>query len=122
MRTPAVEITDIFGQDLLHMALIEDEHVVQSLGRRGTALAATTCNGNGPCGSQFCALQRNIPFVLYSGFGDIGGARGEAVHAPKPAPPEVLVTTMEGLLRRPTLTSNCKSPLSHKIGSGLVHA
>jgi len=60
--------------------------------------------------------------VLYSGFGDIGGARGEAVHAPKPAPPEGLVTTMEGLLCRPTLTSNCKSPLSHKIGSGLVHA
>jgi len=22
-------------------------------------------NGNGPCGSQFCALRRNIPFVLY---------------------------------------------------------
>ena len=31
MRAPAVEITDIFGQDPLQMALIEDEHVVQTL-------------------------------------------------------------------------------------------
>jgi len=38
MRTPAVELTDIFGQDLLQMALIEDEHVVQSLGGEGRPL------------------------------------------------------------------------------------
>src|SRR5262249_7285401 len=31
MRAPVVEIADIFGQDLLQMALIEDEHVVQAL-------------------------------------------------------------------------------------------
>jgi hypothetical protein len=31
MRAPVVEITDIFGQDLLQMPLIEDEHVVQAL-------------------------------------------------------------------------------------------
>ena len=35
MRAPVVEIADIFGQDLLQMALIEDEHVVQALGSDG---------------------------------------------------------------------------------------
>jgi DNA-binding response OmpR family regulator len=56
--------------------------------------------------SELCERlkKRNIPFVLYSGFGDLGGACGEAVHVPKPGTPELLVTTMEGLLRRrPTL-------------------
>ena len=32
MRTPVVEITDIFGQDFQQMVLIEDEQVVQALG------------------------------------------------------------------------------------------
>jgi hypothetical protein len=32
MRAPPVEITDIFGQDLLQMALIDDEHVVEAFG------------------------------------------------------------------------------------------
>src|SRR5215469_5099152 len=32
MRAPVVEIADILGQDLLQMALIEYEHVVQALG------------------------------------------------------------------------------------------
>jgi hypothetical protein len=31
MRAPVVEVTDILGQDLLQMALIEDEHVIQAL-------------------------------------------------------------------------------------------
>src|SRR5215468_426034 len=35
MRAPVVEIADILGQDLLQMALIEDEHVVQALGSDG---------------------------------------------------------------------------------------
>jgi hypothetical protein len=36
MRAPAVEITDIFGQDLLQMAPIEDEDVVEALGSDGS--------------------------------------------------------------------------------------
>src|SRR5215469_543848 len=36
MRAPVVEIADISGQDLLQMALIEDEHVVQALGPDGS--------------------------------------------------------------------------------------
>lgn len=53
--------------------------------------------------SRLCARlkERNIPFVLHSGFGDLDGVcGGEAVHVPKPANPEVLVRTVEGLLRR----------------------
>jgi DNA-binding response OmpR family regulator len=57
--------------------------------------------------SQLCARlkERGIPFVLYSGFRNLDGARrGDAVHVSKPASPEVLVTTVLGLLhRRPTL-------------------
>ena len=36
MRAPVIEITDIFDQDLLQMALIEDEHVVEALGSDGS--------------------------------------------------------------------------------------
>jgi DNA-binding response OmpR family regulator len=48
--------------------------------------------------------ERNIPFVVYSGFSNLDGAYGDAVHVPKPASSDVLVTTVVGLLqRRPTL-------------------
>jgi DNA-binding response OmpR family regulator len=56
--------------------------------------------------SQVCERlkERNIPFVIYSGFSQLDGACGDAVHVSKPASPEVLVTTVVGLLRRrPTL-------------------
>src|SRR5499426_2090405 len=36
MRPPIVVIANIFGQDLLQMALIQDEHVVQALGSVGS--------------------------------------------------------------------------------------
>src|SRR5262245_23519315 len=36
MRPLIVEIADIFGQDFLQMALIEDEHVVPALGSDGS--------------------------------------------------------------------------------------
>jgi hypothetical protein len=36
MRAPVVEIIDIFGQGLLQMTLIEDEHVVQALSSDGS--------------------------------------------------------------------------------------
>ena len=56
--------------------------------------------------SALCARlkERNIPYVLYSGFSDFHGAYGDAVHVSKPTSPAVLVTTVVGLLqRRPTL-------------------
>ena len=56
--------------------------------------------------SQLCERlkERNVPFVLYSGFSNLDGAYGDAVHVPKPASSDVLVTTVVGLLhRRPTL-------------------
>ena len=55
--------------------------------------------------SQVCERlrERNVPFVLYSGFAHLDGACGDAVHVSKPVTPEVLVTTVLGLLhRRPT--------------------
>jgi DNA-binding response OmpR family regulator len=50
--------------------------------------------------SQLCARlnERNVPFVIYSGFSKIGGAcaHGPLVH--KPASPDVLIATVEALL------------------------
>ena len=60
--------------------------------------------------SQLCKRlkQRNIPYVVHSGYGNLNGAYADAVHVPKPANPDVLVTTVLGLLqrRRPTLHLN----------------
>ena len=56
--------------------------------------------------SEVCVKlkERNIPFVLYSGYSRIDGAcaQGELVH--KPASPQVLVATLLGAIGpRPTL-------------------
>ena len=60
--------------------------------------------------SQLCKRlnQRNIPYVVHSGYSNLDGAYGDAVQVPKPANPDVLVTTVLGLLqrRRPTLHLN----------------
>jgi CheY-like chemotaxis protein len=51
--------------------------------------------------SEICTIlkERNIPFVLYSGYSNVHGdcADGELVH--KPAPPHALVATLAGVLR-----------------------
>ena len=44
--------------------------------------------------------QRNIPYVLHCRSSNLDGACDNAVHVPKPAPPDVLVTTVLALLRR----------------------
>ena len=52
--------------------------------------------------SQLCKRikQRNIPYVVHSGYSNLIGAYGDAVHVPKPANPDVLVTAVLGLLQR----------------------
>jgi CheY-like chemotaxis protein len=52
--------------------------------------------------SELCARlkERNIPFVVYSGFDKLDEAHGDAVHVSKPASTDVLVTTVVGLLQR----------------------
>ena len=56
--------------------------------------------------SEICERlkQRNVPFVTYSGFTQLGGPCAEAEHVNKPASPAVLVATLTGLLAgsRPT--------------------
>ena len=59
--------------------------------------------------SQLCKRlkQRNIPYVVHSGYSNPAGACSNAVLVPKPANPDVLVTAVLGLLRRrPTLHLN----------------
>ena len=52
--------------------------------------------------SDVCAKlkERNIPFVVYSGFSKLEGAcaSGELVH--KPASPQVLVATLAGVMKQ----------------------
>jgi DNA-binding response OmpR family regulator len=43
--------------------------------------------------------ERNIPFVMYSGFSELRGACKDGPRVDKPAHPEVLVQTLAGLLR-----------------------
>ncbi len=42
--------------------------------------------------------ERDIPFITYSGYENLGGAYGECVHVRKPASISVLVATVKGLL------------------------
>jgi DNA-binding response OmpR family regulator len=51
--------------------------------------------------SQLCErlTKRGIPFVIYSGFSEAEGACQHVPRVSKPASPEVLVTTVVGLLR-----------------------
>jgi DNA-binding response OmpR family regulator len=44
--------------------------------------------------------QRNIPYVLHSGYSNLDGPCSNAVYVPKPANPDVLVIAVLGLLRR----------------------
>ena len=50
--------------------------------------------------TQLCSRlkERDIPFVIYSGYARIGGVCQEGVHVTKPATPEHLVTVLSGLL------------------------
>ena len=52
--------------------------------------------------SQLCKRlkQRNIPYVVHSGYSNLIGAYGDAVHVPKPANPDVLLAAVLGLLQR----------------------
>jgi DNA-binding response OmpR family regulator len=48
-----------------------------------------------------CLKERNIPYVLHTGYSarKHDGSADKAVYVPKPAAPQHLVTTVEGLLR-----------------------
>ena len=50
--------------------------------------------------SQVCARlkQRDVPFVIYSGYGNLDGACTGGAQVEKPAPPAMLVATLIGLL------------------------
>ena len=102
----AMDIADAFTEAgarvvtarLLQDALVAAENVLQSAAIMGHTLS------NGDSSKLRERLEElGIPIVLYSGFSHIDGARGDAVHISKPASPALLVTTVAGLLRRPTL-------------------
>jgi DNA-binding response OmpR family regulator len=43
--------------------------------------------------------ERDIPFVIHSGYSSLEGACSDGVEIDKPTPPQLLVTTIAGLLR-----------------------
>lgn len=51
--------------------------------------------------SQLCERlkERDIPFVIHSGYSSLEGACSDGVEIDKPTPPQLLVTTIAGLLR-----------------------
>ena len=49
--------------------------------------------------------ERNIPFIVHSGYSQLDGACADGVQVGKPADPKVLLTTVEGLMR--------SHPISH---------
>jgi DNA-binding response OmpR family regulator len=57
--------------------------------------------------SELCERlkERNIPFIVHSGYSQLDGACADGLQVGKPADPQVLVTTVEGLLR--------SRPISH---------
>jgi DNA-binding response OmpR family regulator len=56
--------------------------------------------GDGDSSQLYARLkERNIPFVLHSGYSQLDGACGDGVQVAKPASTQVLVTTVESLLR-----------------------
>jgi DNA-binding NtrC family response regulator len=56
--------------------------------------------GDGDSGGLYTRLkERNIPFIIYTGFSEIKGACHEAPHLNKPATDDVLVTAVESLLQ-----------------------
>ena len=57
--------------------------------------------------SQVCARldQRNIPFLIYSGYDYVDGPCSEGEHVRKPVPPAVLVDAVVSLLGKPAVAS-----------------
>ena len=52
--------------------------------------------------AQLCERlkERDIPFLIYSGFKEFDGARNDGAHVEKPATPSVLIASVVGLLAR----------------------
>jgi DNA-binding response OmpR family regulator len=50
--------------------------------------------------SDVCAKlkERNVPFIVYSGYDKLEGACASGEFVPKPANPQMLVTTIQGIL------------------------
>ena len=99
----ALHIADSFkkaGASVIIARTLEDATIKSECPGLAAAVIDHALHG-GRTTSDVCARlkERNIPFVVYSGFSQLEGAcaSGELVH--KPAHPYVLVSTLAGLLR-----------------------
>ena len=65
--------------------------------------------------------ERDIPFVLHSGYSNLEGACRDGVVVDKPNHPQLLVTTVVGLLRsRPISSFHVRQPLCRATAQGSV--
>jgi DNA-binding NtrC family response regulator len=100
----ALDIADAFtcagARTVMSRSLREAHQLVQGDSWSAAVLDHLFEDGDS---SQLCELlaKRNVPFVLYTGRGELDGACGSGVHVLKPANPEVLVRLVEDLILPP---------------------
>ncbi len=98
----AMDLTQAFeragARVIATRSLREALRVVESHGLSAAILDHALGDGDS---SQLCARlkERDIPFVLYTGYSQIKRAGHDAPIVPKPAQPSELVDTIAGLLR-----------------------
>jgi len=85
----------VLKTNTLHQALV----LVEEAGLSAAVLDHGLSDGDS---SKLCERLKelSIPFVLHSGYSAVEGACRDAVFVAKPENPDVLVTTVEGLLRK----------------------
>ena len=104
----AIDIQDAF-QDAGATAIIARTLTAALVEVEGANLSAAIVDhalGDGDS-SELCERlsERNVPFVTYSGYSQLGGACGVGTHVNKPASPAVLVATVTGLLARQPISN-----------------
>jgi DNA-binding response OmpR family regulator len=87
------------GANVVISSTLED--ATEKAGLQGlTAAVIDHALHDGVITSDVCAKlkERNVPFVVYSGFNKLEGACATGELVKKPATPQMLVTTLQGLL------------------------
>jgi DNA-binding response OmpR family regulator len=98
----ALDIADSFraaGAEVVIARTLADA-MAQADALRLTAAVIDHALHDGMTTSDVCAKlkERNIPFVVYSGFNKLEGACAAGELVQKPASPQMLVTTLQGVL------------------------
>jgi len=98
----ALDIADSFKNAGAHVLVARTlaEGMRQAESPELTAAVIDHALHDGITTSDVCAklTSRNVPFIVYSGYNKLKGACAEGELVRKPASPQMLVTTLEGVL------------------------